>query len=71
MTRSVWEIVRDTLKRGMHFYVLNYVLEPTAVVEASTQQGFIDILDDDVIKPLRAMKVSQHCLVQAEFPVLI
>ncbi|KAH8984618.1 hypothetical protein EDB92DRAFT_1886263, partial [Lactarius akahatsu] len=34
------------------------------VAEASTQQAFVDILDNDVIKPLRTLKVSQKHLVR-------
>ena len=51
--------------------ILNHVLEPTAVAEASTQQTFVDNLDNDVIKPLGAWKVSQEGLVQAGIPILI
>ncbi|KAH9014678.1 hypothetical protein EDB84DRAFT_1443744 [Lactarius hengduanensis] len=41
-TRAAWDTVRDDLRR--------------AVAEASTQQAFVDILDNDVIKPLRTLK---------------
>ena len=34
-------------------HILNCGLEPTAVAEANTQQAFVDILDNDVIKPLK------------------
>ena len=50
---------------------LNRVLEPTVVAEASTQQTFVDILDSDVINPLRTLKVSQEGLVQEGIPILI
>ncbi|KAH9024574.1 hypothetical protein EDB85DRAFT_2181507 [Lactarius pseudohatsudake] len=33
--------------------------EPTSVAEASTQQAFVDILDNDVIKPLTTLKESE------------
>jgi len=46
-------------------------LGPTAVAEANTQQAFVDILDNDVIKPLANLKASQELLVWAEIPVLI
>ncbi|KAH8996989.1 hypothetical protein EDB86DRAFT_3243261 [Lactarius hatsudake] len=55
-TRAAWDTVRDDLKR--------------AVAEASTQQAFVDILDNDVIKPLRTLKVSQKHLVRKGVPVL-
>ena len=51
--------------------MLNRILEPIAISEASTQQTFVDILDSDVIKPLRTLKVSQEGLVQVRIPVLI
>jgi hypothetical protein len=41
-------------------HILRCGLEPTRVVEANTQQAFVDILDNDVIKPLRTLKVSQE-----------
>ncbi|KAF8256584.1 hypothetical protein EI94DRAFT_1821835 [Lactarius quietus] len=43
--RAAWEHMRDNLERG--------------VVEADTQQTFVDILDNDVIKPLTALKGSK------------
>ena len=55
----------------MRFTSQTVSLEPTAIAEASTQQTFIDILDNDVIKPLRKLKVSQDGLVQAGIHVLI
>ena len=42
----------------MHLHILDRVLEPTGVAEANTQQAFVDILDNDVIKPLKTLKVS-------------
>ncbi|KAH9057712.1 hypothetical protein EDB87DRAFT_1578446 [Lactarius vividus] len=39
--------------------------------EADAQQAFVDILDNDVIKPLTNLKASQELLVLAEIPVLI
>ncbi|KAH9017970.1 hypothetical protein EDB85DRAFT_1897394 [Lactarius pseudohatsudake] len=44
-TRAAWDTVRDDLRR--------------AVAEASTQQAFVDILDNDVIKPLRTLKETK------------
>ncbi|KAH9008371.1 hypothetical protein EDB85DRAFT_2283815 [Lactarius pseudohatsudake] len=55
-TRAAWDTVRDDLRR--------------AVAEASTQQAFVDILDNDVIKPLRTLKVSQKHLVRKGVLVL-
>ncbi len=42
----------------MRLHILNCGLEPTAVAEANTQQAFVDILDNDVIKPLTTLKAS-------------
>jgi len=55
----------------MRSYILYCGLEPTAVAVANTQQAFVDVLDNDVIKPLATLKVSQEHLVQAGVPVLI
>ncbi len=66
-----WDNVRDNLERGMRLHVLNCGLEPTAVAEANTQQAFVDILDNDVIKPLSVLKVSQEHFIRAGIPVLI
>jgi len=53
-------------------HILNRGSEPTAVAEANTQQAFVDILDDDVIKPLAMLKASHRKLLgSAEIPVLI
>jgi len=70
-TRTAWDKVRDNLERGMRLHILNYGLEPTVIAEANTQQAFVDILDNDVIKPLSAFKVSQEHLVRSGNPVLI
>ena len=43
----------------MRLHSLGRVLELTGVPEANTQQAFVDILDNDVIKPLETLKVSQ------------
>lgn len=51
--------MRDNLKNGMRLHSLDRVLELTGVPEANTQQAFVDILDNDVIKPLETLKVSQ------------
>ena len=52
-------------------HILKCGQEPTAVAEANTKQAFVDILDNDVIKPLTTWKVSQEDLVRAGIPVLI
>ncbi|KAH9165433.1 hypothetical protein EDB89DRAFT_2076851 [Lactarius sanguifluus] len=59
-TRAAWDKVRDNLERGAGFRNLNpnCGLEPTVIAEAKTQQCFVDILDNDVIKPLVALKES-------------
>jgi hypothetical protein len=44
----------------MYLYILHCGLEFTCIAEANTQQTFVDILDNDVIKPLRTFKVSQE-----------
>ncbi|KAH8994650.1 hypothetical protein EDB83DRAFT_2559309, partial [Lactarius deliciosus] len=56
-TRAAWDKVRDNLEG--------------VVAEADAQQAFVDILDNDVIKPLTNLKASQELLVLAEIPVLI
>ncbi|KAF8269723.1 Rho GTPase activation protein [Lactarius quietus] len=43
-TRAAWDEVRDSLERVAWW--------PTAVAEANTQQAFVDILDNDIIRPL-------------------
>lgn len=45
--------------------------DPTSVTEADTQQAFVDILDNDVIKPLRTLKVNHEHLVRDDISVLI
>ena len=42
----------------MNLRILNCGLVLTAVAEAKAQQAFVDILDNDVIKPLGTLKVS-------------
>ncbi|KAI9433279.1 hypothetical protein H4582DRAFT_998078 [Lactarius indigo] len=39
--------------------------------EANTQQAFVDILDNDVIKPLTSLKASRELLVWPEISVLM
>jgi len=46
-------------------------LGPTTIAEVNTQQAFVDVLDNDVIKPLAMLKASQELLVWAEILVLI
>ena len=40
------------------FHISNWDLLPTAVAEASNQQAFVDVLENNVIKPLRTLKVN-------------
>ena len=40
-------------------HILSSGLEFTKIAEANTQQTFVDILDNDVIIPLRVLKVSR------------
>jgi hypothetical protein len=63
--------VRDSLERGTRSHVLICELVLTGVAEANTQQAFVDILDNDVIKPLQILKVSEKDLVLVGNPVLI
>jgi hypothetical protein len=47
----------------LFFHILNCGPELTGIAEANTQQSFVDILDNDVIKSLRTLKVrSEHLL---------
>ncbi|KAH9008445.1 hypothetical protein EDB83DRAFT_530461 [Lactarius deliciosus] len=55
-TRTAWDKLRDNLEKGTHLCTLNRLLESTVVAEANTQQAFVDILDNDVIKPLESLK---------------
>ena len=64
-TRAAWDTVRDNLKRGMRLYILNGDLEPTGFTEVDIQQDFVDVLDNDVIKPLMKLKVGQGHLFRA------
>ena len=57
-TRVAWDRVRDNLENGMRLHILDRVLERPGVAEANTQQTFVDILDNDVIKPLKTLMVS-------------
>ena len=60
--RAAWDTVRGNLERGACFYILNCGLVPIAVAEANTQQTFVNVLENYVIKPLRKWKVSTSCL---------
>ena len=62
-TRAVWDKIRDDLERGMGFHILNCGPEPIAVAEANIQQAFVDILNNEVIRPLVSLEVSQGLLV--------
>lgn len=42
----------------MCLHIFSCGQDPTSVTEADTQQAFVDILDNDVIKPLRTLKVK-------------
>ena len=42
----------------MRLHILNSDLGLTGFAEVNTQQAFVDVLDNDVIKPLTALKVS-------------
>ena len=57
----------------MYFVHPELQLELTGVLlaDADAQQAFIDILANDVIKPLEILKVSQEDLVLAGIPVLM
>ena len=57
-TRTAWEKVRDNLEGGTRFHIVKCGLGQTAFTEAHTQQAFVDILDNDVIKPLTMLKAS-------------
>ena len=58
-TRVAWDRVRDNLENGTHLHILDRVLEPISVSEASTKQTFVDILEKEVIEPLKSLKVGQ------------
>ena len=47
-------------------HILNYGLELRSIAEANIQQAFVDILDNDVIKPLVSLKASQVLLVRVD-----
>ena len=57
--RAAWNTIRDNLERGMCYTHSKLQLGPTAIAEADTRQVFVDILDNDVIEPLVAFKVSK------------
>ena len=63
--------MRDNLERGTRSRVLICDTMLTGLAEANTQQAFVDILDNDVIKPLQILKVSEKDLVLAGIPFLI
>jgi hypothetical protein len=58
--------VRDSLERGTQLHFLQSIVGPTAEADANTQQAFVDILGNDVIKPLEVLKVSEAPSVSAE-----
>ena len=50
----------------MRMHIINYGLKLRSITEANIQQGFVDILGNDVIKPLVSLKASQGPLVRAD-----
>jgi hypothetical protein len=50
----------------MQLHILNYDVELRSNAEANIQQAFVDILDNDVIKPLVSSKASWGLLVRAD-----
>jgi hypothetical protein len=64
-TRTAWDRLRDNMENGTHSHILDRVLGPISFSEANTQQAFVDILDNDVIKPLKSLKVGQAWFVRA------
>ena len=69
--RAAWDKVRDNLDKGMNLHILNCGLGSIAAAEANTQQAFVDILDNDVIRPLTTFKASQERLAREGVSVLI
>lgn len=67
--RAAWDKLRDNLGRGMCLHILNCSWSPTGVAPtgADTQQAFVDILVNDVIKPLEMLKVSQEYIFWQSF----
>ena len=55
------------------YYIPSCGLRLAAIAEANTQsqQAFLDVLDNDVIKPLATLKASQEVFIWADDPVLI
>ena len=49
----------------MRLHTLNGDLEPTGLTEVNTRKAFVNILENDVIKPLTRLKVGQEDLVLA------
>ena len=49
----------------MKLRILNGNMELKGFTEVDTKQAFVNILDDDVIKPLTRLKVGQEYLVRA------
>ena len=68
--RAAWDIVRDSLERGMR-RILKCGLKLTDITETNAQQAFVDILENDVIIPLVRLNVSEELLLQEDIPVLI
>ena len=46
-------------------HILNYDVELRSIAESNIQQAFVDILDNEVIKPLASLKASRGLLVRA------
>ena len=70
-TRAAWNAIRDNLEQGMCYAHFKLQLGPTGIAEANTQQAFVDILDNDVIKPLAIFKVSKYDFIYASISFLI
>ena len=69
-TRAAWSEVRDNLASGTHLHFLHFHSRLTTEAEANAQQAFVDILDNDVIKPLVLLKASEEPFILAEITLL-
>ena len=69
--RAAWEKIRENVEIGACLYIPSCGLRLTGIAEANTQQAFLDVLDNDVIKPLATLKASQEVFIWADDPVLI
>ena len=69
-TRAAWNEVRDNLASGTHLQFLHFHSRLTTEAEANAQQAFVDILDNDVIKPLVLLKASEEPFILAEITLL-